>query len=318
MAPGAATVGPHRQHDNRLILWRVSDGKAGHDNQSLGLVEGLGRLVDTEIHTVPCVSAGTAARRWWSRRFPELAGLPDPHLIIGAGHGTHATLLAARRCRGGRGVVLMSPSLPLRCFDLCIVPAHDGVTGTRVITTIGALNRIRPRTPRDEGPGLVLLGGPSRHFVWRDQSVFDQITSLIDAERNRDWILATSRRTPASLVDRLQALERSGFELVPQARTDRDWLGARLAEAARVWVSEDSVSMIYEALTSGAPVGLLALERGHPSRVAAEIDRLCTQGWLARLTPGAAPPQPARPPRPLDEASRCAELILRRWPEFRR
>lgn len=318
MGPGAAMVSPHRRAADGLVIWLVSDGKAGHDNQSLGLAEALGRLVATEVQSVPAQRLGAAARRWLTRRFPEVEGLPDPHLIIGAGHGTHATLLAARRCRGGRAVVLMSPSLPPGCFDLCIAPAHDGAAGPRVVRTRGALNRVRPGTPPADGPGLILLGGPSRHFVWRDDPVLSQITALVDADRDSRWVVATSRRTPASLVARLEPLLRPGLDLIPHGQTGRDWLAARLATASRVWVSEDSISMIYEALTSGAPVGLIGLERGRPSRVSAEVDRLCAQGWLRRLAPGAAPIKPAPPPRPLDEASRCAELILQRWPELRR
>ncbi|HEX9585473.1 MAG TPA: mitochondrial fission ELM1 family protein [Gammaproteobacteria bacterium] len=307
---------PHRRSADKLVVWLVSDGKPGHDNQSLGLAEALGRLVDTESLSVPAQRPGTAVRRWLTRRFPEVEGLPDPQLIIGAGHGTHATLLAARRCRGGRAIVLMSPSLPPNCFDLCLVPAHDDARGPSIMRTSGPLNRVRPGTPPADGPGLILLGGPSRHFVWHDDQLFLQLTAVVDADPDRQWIVATSRRTPASLLLRLKSMHRPGLEVMPHAKTGRDWLVARLAEAPRIWVSEDSISMIYEALTSGAAVGLIGLERGPPDRVSKEIDRLCVQGWVCRMTPGIKPPVPTPPPRILDEATRCAELILQRWPEL--
>ena len=39
----------------------------------------------------------------------------------------------------------MKPSLPRRCFDLCIVPRHDGLApDAHTLVTEGALNRIRP------------------------------------------------------------------------------------------------------------------------------------------------------------------------------
>jgi hypothetical protein len=160
------------------------------------------------------------------------------------------------------------------------------------------------------------LGGPSRHFVWHDDQLFLQLTAVVDADPDRQWIVATSRRTPASLLLRLKSMHRPGLEVMPHAKTGRDWLVARLAEAPRIWVSEDSISMIYEALTSGAAVGLIGLERGPPDRVSKEIDRLCVQGWVCRMTPGIKPPVPTPPPRILDEATRCAELILQRWPEL--
>lgn len=314
MGRRGAAVNPHHDVTGRLQIWLVSDGKTGHDNQSLGLVDALGRQLTTEVHSVPPQRPGAAARRWLTREFPEVETLPDPQLIIGAGHGTHATLLAARRCRGGRAIVLMSPSLPSCCFDLCLIPAHDRTDGPRVVSTLGAINRVRPGARGRDGSGLILLGGPSRHIVWRDQAVASQVKAVVDADRDRPWILATSRRTPASLVGRLETLCRPDLELVSHVRTGPTWLAQRLSEASRVWVSEDSVSMIYEALTSGAAVGLIGLDRGHPNRVSTEIDRLVAQGWLHRLTPGNDPPILSPPPATLDEATRCARLIIERWP----
>ena len=79
------------------------------------------------------------------------------------------------------------------------------------------------------------------------------------------------------------------------------------------WVSEDSVSMVYEALTGGARVGLLALPpRGGTGRVLRGLDRLLTDGWVTThahwCEEGALPP----PRLGFDEAARCARLILER------
>ena len=62
-------------------------------------------------------------------------------------------------------------------------------------------------------------------------------------------------------------LDRAEFQCVPYASTDSDWLPARLSEAGEVWVSEDSVSMIYEVLTAGAQLGLLKVQRGKENRI---------------------------------------------------
>ena len=71
--------------------------------------------------------------------------LPTPDLLLGAGHHTHLSLLAARRIRGGKVVVLMRPSLPPGLFDLCLIPEHDAPPARpNVLATRGALNRIQP------------------------------------------------------------------------------------------------------------------------------------------------------------------------------
>jgi signal peptidase I len=81
-------------------------------------------------------------------------------------------------------------------------------------------------------------------------------------------------------------------------------------EAGEVWVSEDSVSMLYEALSSGARVGVLAVRRGAANRITAAVDALVERGWLGR--PGHWQPG-AGPERPLNEAGRCAAWVRQRW-----
>ena len=110
-----------------MIVWRFSDGRRGHDNQSLGLIEALSTLLSLEVHTVEIAACSIGVIDFFRRRFPAADNLPAPQLIIGAGHATHWPMLAARRERGGRIVVLMKPSLPRAWFDLCIIPKHDGV-----------------------------------------------------------------------------------------------------------------------------------------------------------------------------------------------
>ncbi|MDQ2694705.1 MAG: mitochondrial fission ELM1 family protein, partial [Pseudomonadota bacterium] len=107
------------------VIWRFSDGRPGHDNQSLGLAEALARLMPVQVFTLAPLPPLPALAGLLTGRAPAALRLPAPDLILGAGHRTHLSLLAARRSRGGRAVVLMSPSLPLRWFDLCLIPEHD-------------------------------------------------------------------------------------------------------------------------------------------------------------------------------------------------
>jgi mitochondrial fission protein ELM1 len=293
-----------------IVVWRFSDGRAGHDNQSRGLVNALSDRV-----SVSCCDIGVARGRmalwWWMRgHYPPGESLPAPDLLIGAGHATHFHLLAARRSRGGRSVVLMKPSLPAAWFDLCLVPQHDGVRqGDRLLTTRGTLNAIRPGGSHDADRGLIVLGGPSRHVHWDDDHVLRQIEQLCRHRPGRQWWLTTSPRTPAGLTGRLRALP--GVETVPFDATRPDWLAQHMALAGEVWVTVDSVSLVYEALGSGARVGLLDVPaRGGNNRVAAGAAQLIEQGWVAapgqwRLAPG--------PAVPIDEAARCADWIIERW-----
>ncbi|MHB1145469.1 MAG: mitochondrial fission ELM1 family protein [Thiobacillus sp.] len=291
-----------------LVVWIVSDGKPGHLNQSLGLAEALARATPTEIHTLPALPAWRAGLALLLQRFPG-PPLPAPDLIVGAGHATHLTLLAARRARGGRAVVLMKPGLPRRCFDLCIVPRHDGVAAnahTRV--TEGAINRIRPATPRDPGHGLLLIGGASRHFEWDSDAIQVQIKSILARTPDTQWTLTTSRRTPADFLDALPSS--ANLTVIPHTATPPDWLPDQLARSGTVWVTPDSASMVFEALTAGAEVGVFDLPVNPKSRVGRAIAQLADAQRITRFVNWCAHGALHPNLHPLAEADRCAEWIL--------
>ena len=302
---------------NALVVWRLTDGKPGHESQSLGLVEAFADRVETEMRTLRAPGVMASLGCLCTGGFPLAASHPDPDLIIGAGHATHLGLVAARRARGGRAIVLMTPTLPRRCFDLCLIPEHDQPPASDdIIVTRGALNRIRPRKRAQQDLGLILVGGPSRHFAWRDDDVIQQIAQLLQAEAATPWTLTTSRRTPPALAERLLGMGDKRLRVLPFEETSAGWIAEQLDRAGSVWVSEDSASMVYEALTSGAAVGLLTLQRSRPSRLSKGLDNLARSGWLTRFEDWQKGNALTPPPTPLNEAARCAAAILSRWPEL--
>ncbi len=296
----------------RLTVWRFADGKPGHDNQSRGLLAALAERVALDSHELKPLAHGPAFASLLRGRYPDARHLPTPDLIVGAGHRTHWSMLAARRARGGRVIVLMRPSLPLSWFDLCIIPDHDQPPQRRnVIATVGALNRIRPAADKDPASGMILIGGPSRHYGWDQSDLLEQVRAVLE-RRHLNWIIATSRRTPAATEQALAPLAAAGIRMVPARQTDPDWLPERLRSASEVWITADSVSMVYEALTAGAACGLLNVPATGRGRVATGMDQLAAKGMLTNYEQwrqGA----PMQPPPPFNEAERCARWIEREW-----
>jgi uncharacterized protein len=277
------------------VVWLVSDGKPGHLNQSLGLAEALARATPATIHTVPALPAWRALLALLLKRFPGPA-LPAPDLIVGAGHATHLTLLAARRARGGRAVVLMKPSLPRRCFDLCMVPRHDGLAEDA--HTLHDRGRVEPHPPRGDprsGQGLILIGGESKHYDWDSDAIQLQIKSILARTPDTQWTLTTSRRTPADFLEALPTFP--NLSVTPHTATSPEWLPAQLARCGTAWVTPDSASMVYEALTAGAEVGVFDLPVNPKSRVGWAISELADAQRITRfrqlVRPRHAAPQPA-------------------------
>ena len=126
------------------------------------------------------------------------------------------------------------------------------------------------------------------------------------------WELTDSRRTPANFLERVRS-ELPGVTAFSHEKTPPEWVPARLQAAKEVWVTEDSVSMIYEALTSGARVGLLPTPRlASQSRVLNGIDRLIADGFLTPFPKWLENHRLAAAPETLCEADRCAEIVLAR------
>jgi hypothetical protein len=297
-----------------LVVWRFSDGKAGHDNQSRGLAEALARLRSVETFTLDPLPPVAALSGWLLGRLPSWNDLPAPALLLGAGHGTHLSLLAARRSRGGRTVVLMRPTLPLGLFDLCLIPEHDAPPARpNVLATRGAPNRIQPATALDPQYGLLLIGGPSARFGWDSAALRQQIAALIAADPAIHWVLTTSRRTPPDFLEGLTAMAAGRLTVVPVATTGPDWLPVQLARAGQAWVTADSVSMIYEALTAGATVGVLEVPRKQAGRISRGLDGLIAKGWVTAFADWQGGARLRRPPGTFNEAERCARWIVERW-----
>ncbi len=296
-----------------LVVWRFLDGKPGHEAQSQGLVEALRRRVELEVFEIAASPAVRAMAAWLRGRFPLGPGLPAPDLLIGAGHATHWPMLAARRARGGRIVVLMRPSLPLKYFDFCLIPEHDHPpVRPGVFPTTGVLNPIVASGAKDQSKGLILIGGRSRHYDWEEAVLKEQLDRLLRADPAVDWWLTTSRRTPPATLEMLRALDVSRLHLVPHTETPPGWVARHLQDSGQVWVTPDSVSMLYEALTACDRVGILRTSASSGrSRVARSVDRMIREKHLSVIDPAErSSPCSALPSRPLAEADRLAGQLL--------
>ena len=298
-----------------LSIWLLGDGKPGHENQALGLAEALARLRPCAIQRI-----SLAEKRGCFARLRAIlragADLPKPDLIVAAGHATHPALLWLTRKHRVPGIVLMRPSLPACWFDLCIAPVHDfkqAPSESNILTTIGALNRVVGNDFAPRRGGLMLVGGPSGTHDWDATALLGSLASISGESSGGPWKLTDSRRTPpgflAQVGDRLP-----GVAIFPHGETPRDWLPACLAEAAEVWVTEDSVSMVYEALSSGARVGLLPVPRKkQDTRVLRGLGRLVDDGFVTPYERWYQTRTLAAPPQPLREAERCAQAVLKKF-----
>lgn len=315
-----------------MQIWYISDGKAGHRAQMLGLVSALQRQsqhldLDQDkshpvvLHEIPhqqlsylwlwlyWLTGGRVGQ--WPR---AIQTLPAPTLITGVGHRTHWKVFLLKKILQAnnpslKSLILMQPSLPLNWFDYLIIPQHDQPpVQPHILATQGVLNPLVNAHQHLPKHGLILIGGPSKRHGWSTVQVLEQIQQILTQFPEFEMILTTSRRTPADFLQQpffTQLPEQ--MQVFPVEQTGTGWLAEQLQQASQVWVTEDSVSMLYEALTAGCQVTIVPVPRLRQDRITEGVDRLLKTGDVQALgKKSIAPP----PKIALNEAERAARWLI--------
>ncbi|QCG97304.1 hypothetical protein E6C67_26355 [Azospirillum sp. TSA2s] len=268
-----------------LTCWVVSDGKAGMENQCIGLAESLG--LTPVVKRVHLRTPWRQLTPYWriGNRFAagpkgDSVEPPWPDLLIGTGRQSIAVSLAVRRQSGGRTftVQIQDPVMNPRQFDLVVVPRHDKLRGDNVLVTRGALHRVTPAILADAAerfaPKLahlphpriaVLIGGDNGVYRLTPTIMGDVAERLANLTRTHGagLMVTPSRRTGADNEAILRA-RLSGLPAEVWDGTGENPYFAYLGLADAVVVTCDSVSMTSEACSTGKPVYVIELEGGSP------------------------------------------------------
>lgn len=302
------------------------DGSPGHEKQSLALVRALQTMLEVEVRHVAVDSLSPFNRlvdtcrlfllRDGGCRYPAL-GAAD--LLIGTGSRTHIPLLSCRKKYGVPAITCMTPDFHLRhMFDLCFVPRHDGVrAGANIFVTDGPPVLPMPEYPRDPAAGLILLGGIDRrsHF-WNTAEVISYVQTIASRSPEIRWHLSSSPRTPEQTVQEVKDLAARLDNVVffHYRDTPRGWIEEQYARARTVWVTADSMSMMYEALTAGCRVGVLPLAWKHQkNKFQKSIDFLVEKELAVTYAAWQRGEASWREEVNFNEAKRCAQAIVARW-----
>ncbi|MDI6797472.1 MAG: ELM1/GtrOC1 family putative glycosyltransferase, partial [Desulfatibacillaceae bacterium] len=92
------------------------------------------------------------------------------------------------------------------------------------------------------------------------------------------------------------------------------WVEEQYAQSRHAWVTADSVSMVYEALSAGCLTGIIPVHWKKPgSRLARSILLVENKGIALSFSKWEKNPLSWPQATKLDEAGRCAREILRRF-----
>ena len=255
----------------KTVIWKLLDGKTGHEKQILSLVKAL--KDEAAIKTIDIKIQSFLSLILFS--INKLKKIQKPDCIIAAGHKTHMALLFLKYFFGGKSILIMKPSLPCNWFDLCIIPEHDKFRGRGLILwTKGVLSNTTNLINKNERKGLILIGGISKHYKWDSERVVNQIEELLRNNLSIHFILTTSRRTPKDFMMKINKLSFKNLKIHPTQDQNENWLKNQMNKTKYAWITEDSMSMIYESITAGQNVGLIGIKSKGKSRITDEVNKL--------------------------------------------
>ena len=271
--------------DKAIIL---TDGKAGHENQSRAFARALG--LDYAIVPVRFKSPFRKALSYLLDRigvrtlslveFPGAAGVPGMAegraVVVGTGSGTfYAAKALARRIGAKCGVVLYPRGYDLKSFDCILAPSFDGPAKLPNVVEIPAnlvandadfyargvvafKDRYAGETDNLVG---VIVGGPNKCSTMTAEWTKARLDEIFAANKGAQMCVTTSRRTPPD-VEALVDSYPWDYKLI-YSKDHFNPIPAFVQLAKRLYVTAESTGMLSEACTFGT-AEVFALDNLNP------------------------------------------------------
>ncbi len=334
-------------------VWIISEGSPGHVSQSEGLVRALTRVRETEITVIETRPRLNGVARQLVRLWMGATGRPLPHAFLSGMLGCQPpagerpdlivasggrAVFAARTlaARTGAPLVFIGERKPYpSAWFHTVLTSSPFETGENDVP----LERIPTRISREDvlqaaaawnakpaGPlWTMIVGGASVSHRYNDAdwTALAAAMNSLAVKHGIRWLVSTSRRTGAQAEVMLRET------LDPAVVADAIWwsskpekrLLALLGAAERVFVTQDSITMITEAIASGAPVDVVRpADVVFPANsfMPSYLDRLETSGWVRRLQVSslAAADFPTQPQHRAAPEPDIAAMLLVRLPGF--
>lgn len=280
---------------SRVLI--LTDGKAGHENQSKAFARALGG--EAELLGVRFRSKFRKALSYLFDRFGIMSAslfttdrpLPPADgivAVVGTGSGTfYPAKTLARRLGVPCGVVLYPRGYRIATFDCVLAPAFDRPPKASNVVEIPAnlvsaddafyakgVDAFAAHHARTTGrapdparePVAVIVGGPNKCSTMTADWIrarLDAVFAESDPSGRRAFWVTTSRRTPPDVEAAIDSYPWD-YKLI-YSRDTFNPIPAFVALAKRLYVTAESTGMLSEACTSGS-ADVVALDNLLPGR----------------------------------------------------
>ncbi len=281
--------------ENSAVIKQIlilSDGRAGHVNQSIAFA----KCLDAAYEIVP-VRFRSRWTKWLSFLFDRVHLYTDllyaPYTIpnasydsvVSAGSGTYYFNKFLSRKLHARSIAMMLPKGYRYDFDLIFAQRHDAPPLKENIVQIPAnFAYIEPKgIYRAAKPSVgIVIGGSNRYFTLTPQKLKTQLDLIVRHYQGYEIAVTTSPRTPKE-IERLVKSYRFDYEVI-FSENPVNPIADFLEQCSDVFITADSTSMISESVSWGsANVEILPLESESENKFTRFAAFLEKEGYLHRF-----------------------------------
>ena len=285
--------------ERRVLI--LTDGKAGHENQSKAFARALGCDFDlVEIHFK------SAFHKALSYLFDRLGihslelfkSIPDKNsnyaAVLGTGSGTfYAAKSLARKMGVKCGVVLYPRGYRIATFDCVLAPAFDRPSPAPNVITIpvnlvasdeafyaAGTEAFRARhTPSEKPAVAVIVGGPNKCSTMSADWMKAQLERIFADTPDAEHWVTTSRRTPPEVEAVVDSFP-FDYKLL-YSKDHFNPIPAFVKLARTLYVTAESTGMISESCTFGtAEVHVLDNLKPGPHKFRRFVEDLAHGGYV--------------------------------------
>ena len=251
----------------------LTDGKAGHENQSKAFARALG--LDFVLVPVKFKSRFAKAMSYLYDRLgvsstrlleglDNLDSLGKPRVVLGTGSGTfYAAKALAKKLGAKCGVVLYPRGYDLSSFDCILAPTFDNPAKRANVVEIPANLVANDAAFYEKGVAAfrerysgaadnlvgVIVGGPNKCSTMSVEWMKARLDEIFAANRDAQLCVTTSRRTPPE-VEALVDSYPWAYKLI-YSKDHFNPIPAFVQLAKRLYVTAESTGMLSEACTFG-------------------------------------------------------------------
>lgn len=290
-------------HSNECWILSYDSTMSGSMSQAIGLAEAL--QLDYSIKPVALKSFWYSIpiqlipHKSWVFQKKSLLTTPFPKWVIASAKRTIPAAIAIKKSSPNTKIIyLQNPRHYHRYFDAIITPYHDKDERYDSIKSLGALHRASRQSitaAKDQLPleiqqlpnpiHVFLIGGNARSHLLDKQTLHQLIQDMEYLLTNTDGSIAIlpSRRTPHDARKQFHKFQQNNSRAYFwDSQAPSPYLGL-LGYADHLIVTEESVSMISEACSTGVPTHIYPLKRRRNAKRLALFHQAIIQSQKAKI-----------------------------------